>query len=445
MADLSIIIKAKETEIPCFISLLKPLTDDINSEIIIINHSKNEINDDDIRIEKYDGSYENYIEYVSSICSGKRLLLIESGYVLDCLAIELLRSALIDHKDCTLTAEFWLYVDKLKERYFIKERPIVYSVESKGIKKIDVQIEDESLIESSSDDFFWIFQRFVYENDYDKLALWYEEYILNGDEELKNSFYKALEKFKLGLQEDQVASIESEFMRKNIKNEYLEYLHVQQRLRKGDASYQKVLKSFPTKVKNTYVSYILHSAFVQKDFALEIMRTVEDSLLKSSIIYLLTNVEGFYKVFFDFIVSRDLSSATKIKNNENILVYKKLLLYYIEAMSSVSYNAEKRQILVMLFVNYVNCAVYLLRERLKKNKRIFLDAESRFIIEADKISDYVEKGDIASAEAILRRAALNYPVMGQAVEYYIYALKVEKEKWDFKVSICMMVKDEEKI
>lgn len=453
MNSLSVILKSSGQCITRLINNLSQVLQKGGPELVLVNNALDSIDIDlKYKIERFRGEYKDFIDYVFSIATGERILLLDEDYYLSRNDIDILVDLLQNNSKNSYVANFKVYLDDSKNNFFQEKRPLVYYRDAKNqnnlvIKEVPFMVEDYSLLSTREEDMWWNISRLIEEDHIKELATLYKNYFSLKDS-IHKKFCNLLERKKAVLDLEKSNLISEEFLKTDIENNYIKFLKLKQLFNdnpsKAIQDTLDFIKSTSLAEDDLYFSYLLKDAFEKKDYVIEILSELDYTSQKAFLKELLKENPNFYLSFYNFMVSIDIAKETGKRNNPKVKTYKDILKIYIETMSDDSYEIHKKAILNQLFVDYCNYAIYHTNERMRKNKNIFLNSETKFIIEADKAIGMINNKDIDSAILILKNAAKGYPLMSRAVDLQAQKLKLENENFDYRISICMIVKDEEK-
>lgn len=288
----------------------------------------------------------------------------------------------------------------------------------------------------------------IIENErYDEAFLWYQNNVCNKGRILELKFFTSLEKYKQSIDYDAVNTLEKQFQDVDFEN-YRKYLTVKKLYREKEDGYiakiTDILKNTKFSNDETYFGYFLMDIFRNGEKAIEIIQSLNPGLLVNSFKYMFEYENNFYLYIYDYMISIDLQGEISRKGNRNIEDYINIIRIYIACMSDRSDDIEKKQKLIQLFIDYTNYGFYLLNNMPHRSKSIFSDGEIAFLTDIDKAIGKLNSGRTEEGISLLKVASVRYPLMERVTGYYIQRIRRENRKYPYKLSICMIAKDEQK-
>lgn len=445
----SLVIRADEVEVKNYIESLKPLIEKFSPEIIIINNDIKSLEENDYEcvIYEYHGIYEHFKEYCSSLCKNDLVMFIERGMILSFEFIDALEKELLYiNRNYYISCNYKIYYGK--DEYLKKRLPILVNKNKKAVEKfLESEVEDFSLLKFTKDDVEDNIWKLVNYDLYDLLHAWAKCIVRENSEIIKIKFFEALEKVKSHIPQSESRKIDDIFINGDFDN-YSQYLNIRHlfldRPQGFKNTIEEKIKDVRFEEKDIYAAYLIPLFMKDRELTIFFFESIGIDLTKLFISYLLSALPDFYTLLYDFMVGIDLPQEIKVRNNNRITFYKEITKIYIAIMADKSDDIEKRTKLIQMFVDYTNYGIYVVRERMRKNKNIVLNRETNFIMEIDRAIGKLSENELEDAIDILYNAAKIYPVMEKVILYYIQKLRQENEIKPYKLSICMIVKDEEK-
>jgi len=447
MDNLTLIIKAEQENIYKYLDSINIFLKDNNTQLIIINNDIKKIDTEyGYSIYEYEKDYYKFKEFCFSIATSDNILIIEDGIILSEKVVDSLYHELNNSSCSNLEVTLKRYIDKEKSSYYEQRKVLIYNTKTDDIKHLDLVVDDESLnytdntyIEKNICDFLSMC-------DYKNLELWYINIIRNLSKEKQNEFYRVLEMHKIKLCDEVIEQIENLFI--NNKDNYGLFIKIKTLHNLKSKNYINeivdILKSSEFKKEEIYFAYFLLDAFRSKELITQLFKILSEDLIETYMQYLFLEHDEFHNYVYDYMISIDLPKEISKLNNNNIYVYNLIIKIYQKYMKDSSADVEKKQKLVQLFVDYTNYGLYIkeneklgIKNHLSSNEKTFLNNISRAI-------EYIDKNKVDKAIFILNESKQYFPLMSRAVEYYIQRLRVENRKYPYKLSICMIAKDEEK-
>ncbi|MCF6096380.1 glycosyltransferase [Thermovorax subterraneus] len=421
---------------------------DKNVEVIVINNESLDpyisINED-ISVPKYEffGAYNQLKEYCSQLTLNDLFLIWEEDQ--DILIEKILRK-IESGKPCIYSCNYKFVLNDGDS--CVKKLPLIFTKDEGAEEKFleGVFVLDKSLVNVDlgkiEDILWWLFDigDISMIGDFLTIVKNKKNYLL------EKKFYESAEKIKQFSLYEEVVEMDRNLMKlAHIEDDYRKYLTLKVGLlervdTEGIEHYADIFK-----IENLYVAYILKYLMENQliDEFIKIARIVNLEVLKVYLAYLLSNFEDFYRTFYKFMIAVDAIKEISIRDNPRVDILMELAKTYIVSMSDKSHDIEKKQMLIQMFVDYCNYGIYVTNKLLKSVPK-YLNQEAKFIVEIDKVIGNINSNKIEQAIENLQNAAKIYPPMEQAVLYYIERLRLENSVKKYKLSICMIVRDEEK-
>lgn len=442
----SLVIKADETEIKKYIESLKPLIERFSPEIIIINNDSKTLKDSKYNYAIYD--YYGYLEeFYLTLCKNNLVMFVESGMFFPADFVDVLVNELSHIEDnFYISCNYKIYYGK--DKFLKKKLPVMVNKNEKSVEVfLESEVKDYGLLKFTPKEVEKNIWKLVKKGLYDLLHVWAKYMIQENEELIKIKFFESLEKVKSHIPQSESRKIDDIFINGDFDN-YSQYLNIRHlfldRPQGFKDTIEEKIKDVRFEEKDIYAAYLIPLFIEDRGLTLFFFESIGIDLTKLFISYLLSALPDFYSLLYDFMVGIDLPQEIKVRNNKRITFYKDIAKIYIAVMSDRSDDMKKKQKLVQMFVDYTNYGIYTVRERMKKNKNIILDRETKFIVEIDKAIGKLDDNDLEGAIEILHNAAKIDPIMERVILHYIQKLHQENEVKPYKLSICMIVKDEEK-
>lgn len=125
-------------------------------------------------------------------------------------------------------------------------------------------------------------------------------------------------------------------------------------------------------------------------------------------------------------------------NNIQQLEYINSLKNYMEKMDELSYEADKKLKLIATFEEYFKCGLNLI------GKNILSNNEEKFLKDMSVALENLKKQDIEKAMKIINSITEKNEKITMSIRYYIQDYIYKNNIYKYKLSICMIVKNEEK-
>ena len=438
MIELSIILKASKIKIEKYIEQLTPLLMNTKTELILVN---NEIDTIDIPFDysilRYNNKF-NLKEYCITSCVGQRIMIIEEGLQLTSQIINKIKESIktIDYFNISINQK--IYLNKNRSLFFVREKTLVYYRGTIGFtKNIQLTIEDYRLIIPNQD---------IHENTlmlidgkhYQELLLWYKNYIILSDKTIQKKFHLTLEKLKLNINNSDILLIEKPFINSNIDNQYIYFLTIKELYDTDKKRFMEIIeKTFNNETinNNLYYSWFIKKSLISKEVPYYLLNLAEN-IQTSLIYYLLDYDNNANKYIYDFITNSNLKSLYNI----NLASYLIITKNYLNYINQESRNPETNKKLMKIFELYV----HQYNKYLDNTNTEYMINENEFITMFNKASNLIEHNETKKAINILMKLCNNYPQKNKIMYNYIQKLKLTNNFYPCVISICMIVKDEEK-
>lgn len=436
MNSLSIILSCHEKEVYNYIDNIKDILDNYNYQLIIINNVLNSINTEyEYTIYNYTESYNKFRGFCLSLCKYDKVLFIESGVQLNKIIVDSIRSYIIEKNDVNFQCDFRVYIDKNK--FFLRKDTLIYNTKSNKNKELNITLDDYSLLCPHNSHMEASINKLISYNMYKELYEWSETF----SDDMKISIYNYVEKEKLKLNLDEINYIEEEFLKEDFKDKYTNYLKIKNLYKNyketSRAHIISHVKENRFSDKDTYFSFFVLETFNRGTMVLDTLALLDNTARVTYLKYLFELDEKFYLKIFNFMISIDLLKELNEFNSQNIKIYFDIIKTYIDCMSSKSEDIDKKEKLIQMFTDYTNCGLYLLE------KNMIQGEEAEFLVEINKSVSKLNE-DINVAVEILKSASEKFQLMTLCTRYYIQKLVYENNLYTSKLSICMIVKNEEK-
>jgi glycosyltransferase involved in cell wall biosynthesis len=432
MYDLSIILDGDKKEILNHLKILEPLIINYDTELII-NNSKDSFNIPyEHSILNFSNSYNNFIEYFHVSSQSKRIMIIKKGIKLDPVIISPLCNA-IDLDDYhNISVYLNTYLTKDKSTSFKREEVILYHRGVKGFNNtINIILEDRSLINLNNIDIKNNIQVLVKGHYYNELLKWYKYLILSMKIDFINNFHIILEEYKSKLENNIIKDIETPFINCDINNEYTYYIHLKNNI---------YLSAINIKYKNLseeelYYSWLMKNFFVNNkipSFFIHLPCNLQYSLLS----YLLNNDNSIELSIYNMIM--DNINKKRLNTLSNLESYLYIAKNYMKYLSNKSATFELKEKLLSIFDIYM----YYSKIYYKQTNEISIELEFIYLFET--AINLIKENLIEKAINSLEKLSKIYTDKVKIIYNYIQKLRDDYEIYSYTLSICMIVKDEEK-
>ncbi|WP_324823953.1 glycosyltransferase [Sinanaerobacter sp. ZZT-01] len=459
MKDLSIVILYQKSDLlPC-IELLKPIIKKFDTELIVINN--NEIEESipyKYDLVKFDQNYKYFKEFCISSCLGKRIMLIDSGILLSEAFINFITKQLETNTYFNISCTVKSFLSPNKKDVFLHDEVILYNRGITGFNHhyTEASILDIGFINPELPIIDLYINKFIENKAFQELFIWFSNYIVNLTQEEQAYCYSKLEKIKAEIQEIDWHALESLFTDSDSTNNYSRFLSCKNAYLTKSMSTSKILKKIKEiKVSpdETYFSWLLKDFILQKRDSLSLLRNLPEAVMKNLIFYLLENDANAWNYLNTFISDMTLylteiqkkSASTKSINKvskKEIAAYTKLILICLEYMDQHADNQNEKDLRMNIFTFYTAFGENLvqLNQFPKDSEIIDLKMEKKLITTITEIRH------TDTAHVIEKLSALCEKIVNKnnILRHYIQILRFTRQHYNKILSICMIVKDEEK-
>lgn len=433
MKFISLIINVSQEYIKDYIELLTPIIETFDHELIIINNKEILDIDYDYTSTDYNSQYSNFKEFCFASTVGKNILIVEDGLKLNEEHINALIKELEDDKGYNISFNFITYLNTNRSVYMNKEKVVVYH---RGVinlnTKIDLIIEDFRLIQINENILETSIMELVQKKYNKELVTWYSNIIINSDEKLQLSFYLNLEKIKCDMCLKDCIELEKMFIKSKLDKLYIHYLQIRQLLRrnkkKGRKKFLSLIHDYQLTHREIYFFYIIKEIIIAKEplcFMADLK--IADALLQR----LLQEADG---IIYEYILFAHNLNPINI-NHILIDAYLKYLLNQPERFI-------KQKELLKIFDILINTYEQYLEKNVSDH---FLDESKVFLItQCVQVKELVKKKRIQEAIFLLENIKVNRLEYVKLLQHYMNQLRKENNLYSYVLSICMIVKNEEK-
>lgn len=425
MKILSIIIKGNNDEIKNNIDLLGNIINEFDSEIIFISDSIKKIDIPfEYQITNFSGDFKLFLEFCFASSTGRRVMIIDDNINLNQNAVNEMEQYLKENDYRNLSFNIRYFTNKEKSMSFITEDTVIYNRGIKGFNKCtDTLLESSVLADCSIYDMKWNIDKLIYNNRINELFLWYESFISDSSESVKAAFCTYLEEIK----SNSPASykITDTFLNSGLNDKYTEYLKAM------NCGEMKLPVNFKLSGNDMYYSWYLDSIIKHKS-DINIFDSIEDEMQNSMIMYLFKNDSSFSNYLYDYIFE-------KCNNNSHYRVLLKLMKLYMNYFNESSdiYAVKNKVISIfMKFTDILNDAY--------PDINTELNIDEAFIQKFNYAKTLIEKNFINEAVNILEMLSVKYTDYQKPLLFLIQKLRCDYNIYPYKLSVCMIVKDESK-
>lgn len=446
MRDLSIVIRASEDKVLEYIKILEPILNCRECELIIISNTINGLNiKHKYTLYRFSGSSNKFKEFCFSITMGKKVIIIDGNIQLFGDFVDDVMMHLNSPDFNNVAYKFRKFLSTNKPIYYVDTNVLIYNRGIIGFNvESQIEIDDYTLLDG--DCIQVNLNKFIESKCFNELYLWYKHSILNHLKDYKQYFYELLEFEKTSLEDENRTSIEELFINGNEDMEYCEYLSMRREIFSKNAlnliPCSEKINSHIALNNTRYYSWLIYEIIKDRHDLLNIIFNIHIDSLKKTIDYLLS-YNDFHEYLYDFIFKTNGIDCEdeKIKLSETNIM---LIKTYISFANTLQADPELKNKLLKLFQTYIQINEILLKD-CNSTPPAFDDYSERdFTIRFQEAFSYIEKRDINPAAALLKSLSLDYPDLERVIRYYIQKLRIENNCFQSIISICMIVRDEEK-
>lgn len=436
--NLSIIIKSSGEKLKNYIRTISPLLEDEDTELIIIN-SLGKVTDVECSYTLYSfsESYRNFKDFCFASSNGKRVVIIEDGMVITPDIVDKIEGFSKDTQNLNLLCSYKIYLNHDRSIYFVHSEELVHKRGLKGFNtEKETIIEDLSFVEAAENDIETCIERLIKYGYCKELYLWFENVIFNKSQRFQNKFCEILEKKKTEMDSDDVKYLDNLFLNMPHECRYKKYIETRMLFKeKKYLNINEVLE----KIKNgnfnqetLYFSWFLNDTFDSVKYIFEILSCIDEDNLCKYLSYLFNNSQYFSNQIYDFILDTPLLSL----DDSKFSLFLNVIKDYVIFISNSPRMPDIKDKLLNVFDKYIKTSLkfcdYLEKE----------DAD--FVNEVYKANAYIEENKFEEAIDILNPLVKMSPTFSYAILHYIQSIRYQYNCYPYVLSICMIVKNEEK-
>lgn len=439
MKNLSIIIRTDDAkEMKKYIRLVEPMLGE-DSELIIINNKDDEA---DIPFEhtlyKYTQGYSGFKNFCIASSTGRKIMIIEQGLELTPEFIDTLKVNIHmeDYRNISYSSK--IYINQDKSLYFTEEAIIIYNRGIKGFNlNIGKTVDDSGLIIKDKDHIDECIERLLCSSTLNNLYSWYENFILKMPEGYALEFYNMLELKKAGLEKDRIKEIDDIFKNSGRKSKYVDYLNVKSDLH-DDRTIDE-MKNFNLSLDEKYFSWILKECIDGRKKAADLSGIFNTRQMGAFIEYLIENCSDFDEQLYNFIIYSN--KKTDHIKPEEMKVNLAILKAYLENMVEKSDEPGKKKRLIKVLEIYMDCSCCTANKDFKKLQN---SSEIYPAFRNVNVKELIRDKGFDEAFRVLNIMSLGCPEISRAIQYYKQKLRFENHNYQHVLSICMIVRNEDK-
>jgi glycosyltransferase involved in cell wall biosynthesis len=441
---LSIIIDVNEDELNNQLVILDSILMNYESELILVHHNKDSIFNIPYQysVMEYNSSYSNYNDFCIASSLGEWILIIEKNIKITTELINQVRQVIDNNHYYNLSINKNIYLSTDKSSSYTTNEIILYRRQSNQINCSDITIEDYSLIQLEKYNIPRNIEKLIFQKAYRQLIVWYEKCISHLSKDLQLYFLSTLEIYQNTLSKSELVKLENQFINKNLSNHYVDYL----KLRK---LYELNKEEFYTRLNEIYQD-IFNEKDIYTCWLLKIY--FQDNKIPTFIVNLSSKIQKKYlyyildkdKYALEYIYNIIVNNTTQLDScdlSQELTSYLCITKYYIDYLCNISYSIDNKEKILNSFLLYIYYSnLYINNYGDSENKYINYE----FINLFNNIEKLIAQENIADAINMLNKICTLYPLEEKLIHYYIHELQQDKNFYPYKLSICMIVKNEEK-
>jgi glycosyltransferase involved in cell wall biosynthesis len=442
MDNITLILQGNKNEIQHNISILMPLISRESVETIVI--CKDFQPPHGINILHWDQEVEvsNFRKFCYKISKYDKIIIIDEGLEVSKEFVDELVKLIDEGKiNENIMVKIKYYLND--EEYFVKTEPIIINQNSSEKKYISCQLENYyfSHITNTTD-----IKKAVYkllEKEYfSEMSIWFYKFI-NVKDEFREAFYEAIEYWKMIFNKEKANKIDEFLFEHILDRDYTRFKKLQLMLYKNNRSDKilKQLKKINYTEANVYLSYIIADLIDNRQLLMDFLLFLDKNVRVRYISYQMNN-ERIANQIINILNLEEIQKEILKYNNSLVEVFYDIVKLYITKRINLTCGINERLNVAKLFSIFMNCAIYLLNSETCGREILSAD-EREFIKKIDKGINLYKAGERAQAIDIFEQCKEIIPEYSYFMHLYIQGLENELDLNRYKLSICMIVKDEE--
>ncbi|WP_051280359.1 glycosyltransferase [Anaerovorax odorimutans] len=455
MKDLSIVILYRKNYIlPCM-EILKPIMEAYDTELIIISnesiHEQIPYKYDKI---KFSQEYRNFKEFCISSCLGKRIMLIECGMTFTPTLINFIMENLKNDDYFNISCTIRSFLSSDKRDVFIHNEVILYNRGITGFNQYytDDVVLDVSFIQPGTQTIDLYISRLIEKKAFNELYLWFSLYIKDLSREDQAYCYTRLEKIKSEMPETDWHTLEKLFINSETENIYNEFLTCRNGYLSQSMSIWDIInkiEKISISLDDNYFSWLLKDFIIQEKGSLDLIKNLPETVLKNCLLYLLENDPDSWEYLNTFLsnLMNTQSTQSSAKNiteftKKETAAFTKFTAVCLEYMNNHVYSQRNKDIMMNIFTKYTALGENqtFMRKFPKGSRIINTRMEKKLIVAMNKVH-HMDADHAIEQTSHLCKKNIN---KNNILRYYIQKLRYTNTIYSKILSICMIVKDEEK-
>ena len=433
MKELSIILRVKNEKLKTTVEALAPLFKKFTVELIILAEQKS--------VPAISQPYtlyppiENCLKF-SDFCMetavAEKVLVIDGDIAVSSELADRLIGALEDSRFQDISCCMKSYLSEDKTSFFEHEEVLIYNQLTRGFHKNCGEIvEDYSFLDRTKDGLVSGIIKLCGSGRYRELADWYQNFILVQPEEIQNQFCMALEKYKeLHMEDWDAKELDDKFAGHCLKNEYGEYLRSKKELFHQKVGLPSAMKSGKAPI---YYSWLLRR-FLKTNQPCSSLSECGESVLRSELQYLLNEDDSAP----DYLVRYLETNWDSMSKNKIFRCFPEI---YISNMQNRSKSVKDKKRLMRICDRYLETIA---AEPTSVGSFVRRGTDLGCFHEMMEAQKLEVLGQIEAAAHRLDRACSRFPENERILRYYMQRMRNSSQSYPYLLSVCMIVKDEEK-
>ncbi|GMQ59655.1 hypothetical protein AN1V17_40540 [Vallitalea sediminicola] len=436
MISLSIIIHQDQQDPKNIFELIKPLIINYDTELIIISNTSDTFDISyDYSVLKYNNDYPTLKEYCIYSSTNKRIMVIDKGFIITPELVTSIENELSkdDYRNISINVKTYLSEDKKVS--FTREEVLVYNRGVQGFNNnLDLTIDDISFINYNNIE--RTIDLLIEKHHYRELLVWYKNYISNKNSDTHSLFYTTLERKKYNMNSQNILDLEKVFIDSQIENSYIDYIRIKNIKKDNVNQYYTSIKNNYKSIdseKEIYYSWLIYD-FISDNILPNFIINLDDSSQKKFLEYILENIDDCEQYLYHIIIN--YHNKISKDDTDGLKTYLSLIENYMNFMGNKSETPEIRHKLITVF------ELYILYCNIHDNQ--LNESDIRFLNLFNEASNLKENNLIEKSINVLMDASKEFPEKAKILYYYIQKLRYEYDVYPYILSICMIVKNEEK-
>lgn len=430
MNDLSIVMAIDGEEAEKSAEMLAPLFDEFDLELLVISNKETVNLRFPYKIYQFREDPRGFLNFCLNTSLADKIMIIPAGWQLvpDLFGqiTKYLRRK--DYRNLSCGVKSYLAEDKSK--YYVHDEVLIYTRGVWGFNEsCHCEIEDISFLNVDEKSITVGITRLLDTEHYCELADWYQSFIQEKTRPIRERFLTILERQKaLSISPDASRKLDSLFIQLCKDSRYKKYLNLKKQLAVGGGRPERFHPTIRLRHPPAYICWLLRP-LLKEYRSLELLSRFSEKTLRYALGQLLCQDGEAPQYLYDYIenASESVTGA----------VFPALFDAYINFQKDRSDSPDLKKRL--LFV----CNLYLETFSAEKSKKGAADL-MEFLDAIQKAKKLETAGRFGAAVALLDLASGHLSEYRKPLRYYIQKIRYAHRLYSHVLSICMIVKDEEK-